>query len=136
MRHAQLSHDIETMMDEGISFMVQEAAKRSKAGQINHREFTQVINCALRWESLKRQLGIDAAPKSGAAIDEIRARLRKTPDDTIRRRMRIESSEPPAASEGRHSEPERRGCHPQHGNRQGGLQSKGSKVRRAGRVSS
>jgi hypothetical protein len=82
MRHAQLRHDIEAMMEEGISFMVQEAAKRSKAGQINHREFTQVINCALRWESLKHQLGIDAAPKSGAAIEEIRARLRKTPDDT------------------------------------------------------
>src|SRR5262249_1347668 len=29
---------------------VREAATRSKAGQMNHREFSQIINCAMRWE--------------------------------------------------------------------------------------
>jgi hypothetical protein len=74
-RGARTRLEIEALMDKGIAFMVRDAAKRAKAGQSNHKEMLLIIGCAMRWVNLKRQLGIHA-PESGAAIDELRKRLR------------------------------------------------------------
>jgi hypothetical protein len=75
-KRTSTTQKIEALMNEGITVMVQAATKRAEAGKIDHREFAMIIRCAMRWENLKRQLGIHA-PESGAAIDALRQRVRK-----------------------------------------------------------
>jgi hypothetical protein len=50
--------DVEVLMDAGISTMARRATKRANAGQIDYKEMSLIIGCAMRWENLKRQLGV------------------------------------------------------------------------------
>jgi hypothetical protein len=76
---------LEDLMDEGIRFMVREATERWKAGEVDPKEFLMVINCAMRWEKLRRELaGKVPEEGAGAAIDKIRRQINRALDATRR----------------------------------------------------